>query len=88
MELVREKGSERHERDKKLDFRAPVKNFDIPAPVLDELVRPIDIQVENGLAGQSKKLVTTPRKKKWEMLNAASARSNLGRLEKASKTPK
>lgn len=59
-------------------------------PVLDELDSEIDIQVENGRAGQSKKMVTTPRTEKWEKLNKEKVRSNLGRLGRPSKskTPK
>jgi hypothetical protein len=83
-----DRGSEGRQNDKKMDLRVTVKNLKICVATSGELGHPGDFEVENGPVRPSRKLQTTPRKKKSELVNAPKVRPNLGRRERPSGVPK
>jgi hypothetical protein len=85
--LSSDRGSERNQNDKKKDLRAPAKNSKICEPFSGELGHPGDVEPENGPVKPSKKLKTTPREKKSELVNIPNVRPNLEGRERPSGMP-
>jgi hypothetical protein len=82
--LASDRGSKRHQNDKKIDLRGPAKNFKTCVPFSGELCHPGDVETEDGPVKPSRKLKTTPREKKSELVNAPKVRPNLEGRERPS----